>query len=94
LYNEISAGYGSKKGERYMREMPKKGLYKTLMILGWFLGIIWGALALSPYNKMKAAIEAGDVDAAWIYAKRVRLFFIIGLVINILMIIGQLAQAI
>ena len=76
-----------------MREMPKKGLYLVLTILGFLLGIIWGALSIGPYNKMKAAIEANDAAEAWLNAGKIKKWFMIGLVINILMFIGRMAQA-
>lgn len=53
-----------------------------MLIAGFILGIIWGALALSPYNRMKAAIEEGDSEEAWANAKKVRLFMILGIAAN------------
>ena len=54
------------------KKMPSKGGYLALVILGFLLGILWGALSISPYNKMsrdnfperelKAIAEALDCD--------------------------------
>ena len=54
--------------------------------------MLWGALSIKPYREMKAAIARDDSDAAWENAKKVRTFFLIGLAINALIFIGQLAQ--
>ena len=40
----------------------------------------------------KGTVEAGDVDEANSNAKKVRTFVIIGVVINVLIIIGKFAQ--
>ena len=69
--------------------MPSQGLYLLLVILGFVMGIIWGALSVSPYGKMKAAIAEGDAEAAQSYAKKIRLFVIIGVVVNVLIFIGR-----
>ena len=72
--------------------MPKKGLYLTLMVFGFLLGVIWGALSVSHYREMNAAIARNDSVSAWEHAKKIRIFFWIGLVINVLLLIGQMAQ--
>lgn len=74
-----------------MNEMPSKGGHLAMVIIGFLLGILWGVLALFPYNKMKAAIDAGDEAEAWANAKKVKIFFWIGVGVNVLFIIGQLA---
>ena len=71
--------------------MPSKGTYLTLVILGFLLGIIWGALSLGPYNTLKAAIANGDVETAQANAKKIRTYVIIGLVLNVLIFIGRAA---
>ena len=73
-------------------DFPKQNVYLALVIIGFFLGVLWGALSIRPYQEMKAAIARDDSDAAWENAKKVRTFFLIGLVINALIIVGQLAQ--
>ena len=62
--------------------MPKRGLYLFFVIAGFCLGILWGILSLSPYNKMKFAIEDGDEDVAWANAKKIRTYFIISLIVS------------
>ena len=74
-----------------MEKMPSKGLYLTMVIVGFFLGVLWGALSISPYQKMKAAIDADDSVTAWDNAKKIRLFFWIGVAVNVLFIIGRMA---
>ena len=62
--------------------MPNKTLYTVLLVIGFHCGILWGILALSPYNKMKAAIDAGDSVEANKQAKKVMIFAVIGIVLN------------
>ena len=74
-----------------MGDMPSKGLYTTLLVFSFLFGILWGILALSPYNKMKAAINAGDAVEARANAKKVLIFFFVGLAINAVIILVRLA---
>ncbi len=75
-----------------MEKMPSKGGNLALVIIGFFLGVLWGALALSPYNKMKKAIDAGDAEEAWANSKKIKIFFWIGVAVNVLFIIGSFAN--
>ena len=70
------------------KKMPNQSIYLVLVIVGFVLGLIWGALSISPYNKMKAAIQSGDVATAQANAKKIRIFVIIGVVLNVLLFIG------
>ena len=72
-------------------EMPKKGTYTALLVVGFICGILWGILSISPYQKLKVAIENGDVEEAQANAKKIRIFVIIGVVVNALFLIGNLA---
>lgn len=74
-----------------MQEMPSKGGHLAMVIIGFFLGILWGILSLSPYGKMKAAIDAGDADEAWANARKIKTFFWIGVAVNVLFIIIRVA---
>ena len=74
-----------------MTEMPNKGSHLAMLIVSFILGILWGLLALSPYNKMKAAIEAGDAETAWANAKKVKIFFWISIAVNVVFIIVRVA---
>ena len=65
------------------QKMPSKGLYLTLTVLGFCLGIIWGALSIGPYRNMTAAIQAGDAALAEAFAKKIRTYFLIGLAVNV-----------
>ena len=67
--------------------MPNKTLYTVLLVIGFLCGILWGILALSPYNKMKAAIDAGDSAEANKQAKKVMIFAVVGIVINAALLI-------
>ena len=62
--------------------MPNKTLYTVLLVIGFLCGILWGLLALSPYKKMTAAIDAGDSAEANKQAKKVMIFAVIGIVLN------------
>ncbi len=72
-------------------EMPKKGTYTALLVVGFICGILWGILSISPYQKLKVAIENGDVEEAQANAKKIRIFVIIGVVVNALVLIGRMA---
>lgn len=72
-------------------EMPKKGTYTALLVVGFICGILWGILSISPYQKLKVAIENGDVEEAQANAKKIRIFVIIGVVVNALVLIGKMA---
>ena len=72
------------------KKMPSKGGHLALVILGFVLGILWGVLAIFPYRKMTAAIASGDVETAQANAKKIKIYIIIGIAINILVVIGQL----
>ena len=69
--------------------MPSKGLHLAMVIIGFFLGIIWGALSIGPYKNLSAAIAEGDVEAARANAKKIKIFFFIGLGLNVLLFIGS-----
>ena len=73
-------------------KMPSKGLHLTLTILGFLLGVLWGILCMGPYKAMSAAILNGDVEEAKKNAKKIRTFFIIGMVVNVLFVVGRMAQ--
>ncbi len=70
-----------------MEEMPKKGLYLTMLILSILLGVLWGLLSIGPYTKMNQAITAGDSETAWANAKKIRTFFWIAVAINVVFIL-------
>ena len=70
--------------------MPNMNLYLTLVILGFVLGVIWGALSISPYNRMKQAVAANNAAEAQNCAKKIKTIFIIGVVVNVLVLIGKL----
>ena len=75
-----------------MEKMPSKGANLAMVIIGFFLGILWGILSIGPYQKLKLAIDNGDVEEAQANAKKIRIFFIIGVVVNVLFIIVSLAR--
>ncbi len=66
------------------QKMPSVGGYTTMLVFGFAFGVIWGLLALDPYRKMRNAIENGEAAVAWENAKKVKIFFFVGLGINIL----------
>lgn len=65
--------------------MPSKGSYTVLLILGFLLGILWGLLSVGPYRRMKAALAAGNADAAWENANKIRKWFLVGAAFNVCM---------
>ena len=70
-----------------MEKMPSKGFYLFLVIVGFLFGILWGALSISPYNKLKAAVDSGDAETANANAKKIRIYVIIGVVLNVVIFI-------
>lgn len=73
------------------KNMPSKGGHLALVILGFLIGILWGVLAIFPYRKMTAAINDGDVETAQANAKKVRLYFFVGLALNVVLFIARVA---
>lgn len=71
--------------------MPSKGAYLALVILGFFLGILWGLLELFPYYNMANAINTDNTTEAWNNAKTIRLILLIGVGCNILLFFAGLA---
>ena len=74
--------------------MPNPTGALVMVIIGFLCGIIWGALALGHYNKMNNAIAIGDSMTANAEFKKVRTFFIIGIVISVLVIIGRIGAGV
>ena len=74
------------------KKMPSQGTYLALVIVGFLLGIIWGAISIPQYKNLKLAISSGDVETAQACAKKIRTYIIIGLVVNVLIYIGRSAQ--
>lgn len=72
--------------------MPGKGGHLAMVIIGFFLGILWGLLAVFPYIKMNKAIEAGDSATAWAQSKKVKTFFWIGVAVNVVFLIVSLVN--
>ena len=73
-------------------EMPKKGLYTFFFVLAFATGVIWGLLAIKPYKNMNIAIEQGNAYEAQDCAKKVRMFALIGVAVNILFLIFSFAN--
>ncbi len=91
-YYDQQAQYGAQ--QYYMEQagkMPNVNLYFILVILGFVLGIIWGALSISPYNRMKQAVAMNNYSEAQSCAKKIRTFALIGLAVNIIVFIGRMA---
>ena len=72
--------------------MPNPTVYLILVILGFLCGIIWGALSIGNYSKLKNAVAMGNSEEANKYAKKIRTVIIIGVVLNVMAIIGTIAQ--
>lgn len=73
-------------------KMPNKGLHLTLTILGFLLGVLWGILCIGPYTNMKNAIANGDAYEARSNAKKIKIFFFVGLAVNVLIIMIRVGQ--
>ena len=75
------------------QRMPSVGGHLTMVIFGFIFGVLWGALSIAPFTRMKNAVNEGDSETAWQNAKKVKLFFFIGLGVNILFIIIRVIAA-
>ena len=79
------------KEESYAEEkMPSVGLHTFLMVLGFMCGALWGILSIAPLTRMKRAIEEGDSYTARENARKIRIFAIIGVVLNVVVILFQI----
>ena len=67
--------------------MPSKAKYRVMLVVSFFLGVLWGILAYSPYKKMSETIDTGDAETAWTNAKKVSKFFWIGIGVNVVLLI-------
>lgn len=74
-------------------DMPSVGTATFLCVVGCLCGIIWGVYGFSQRSGMKDAIARGDVDTAKKKFKSIVIATCIGIVLNVLLIIGQMAQA-
>ena len=72
------------------KEMPNKGKHLALVIVGFFLGVIWGALAMIPYTQMAKAIDNNNAKEAWENANSIKTYLTIGLVVNAVLIVIKL----
>ena len=72
-------------------KMPSKGLYTFWLVIGFITGVLWGCLSISPYSKMNRAIKDNDPYEAWSCAKKVRMFALIGIAVNVVMILFRFA---
>ncbi len=76
----------------YQQNMPRKGVYVFWMVVGFCTGVLWGALSISPMTKMNKAIKDGDSYEAWANAKKIRMFALIGIAVNVVFILISLAS--
>jgi len=75
-----------------LQEMPKKGLYACMMVIGFLCGILWGVLSVGYYKKMTTAITNGNTEEAWANARKIRNVTIVGVIVAVLVIIGRTAK--
>ena len=74
-------------------KMPSKGLYTFWLVLGFCTGVLWGCLSIKPYSNINQAIKDNNPYEAWSCAKKVRMFALIGLVLNAVIILVRLGGA-
>ncbi len=73
-----------------MQEMPSRGKHTVMFVFSFIFGVIWGLLSIGAFKTMNIRINAGDVEGANVSAKKVRMFFWIGLIVNIVLIIAYI----
>ena len=89
----MSEYYDNQDNNNSYQQMPKKGLAVFWMVIGFLTGVLWGCLAISPMSRMNKAIADNYPDEAWRNYKKIRMFALIGIVVNVLFIIISLAMA-
>ena len=70
--------------------MPNTTTAIILIVVGFICGIIWGVIGLTQYKPMKNAIAMGDAVTANKKFNVIKIATIIGIVINVLFIIGNM----
>ena len=76
----------------YKPPMPGTGVATLWLVIGFVGGALWGALALTRYIRMRRAIKDGLAYEAIDNAKKVRMFALIGIAVNAVVILIQLAR--
>lgn len=74
-------------------EMPSRGKYTVMFVFSFIFGLLWGLLSIGAYSTMNRAIAAGDVVQAQASAKKVKLFFTIGLIVTIVLTVLMIILA-
>lgn len=69
-----------------MQEMPSRGKHTAMFVFSFIFGVLWGLLSIGAFKTMNIRINEGDVEGANVSAKKVRMFFWIGLIVNIVLI--------
>lgn len=67
--------------------MPNRVLYLFLVVITFMFAGIFGILAIPSYVRMCSAISDEDAVSARAKAKQIRMFFFIGLGVNVLLFI-------
>ena len=70
-----------------MQEMPSRGKHTVTFVFSFIFGVLWGLLSIGAFKTMNLRIAAGDVEGANASAKKVRMFFWIGLIVNIVLVV-------
>lgn len=72
-------------------DMPSVGTATVLCVIGFLCGVIWGVYGLTQRSGMKDAIARGDAETAKKKFNHIMIATIIGVVINLLVIIGNMS---
>ncbi len=86
----MSENYNSN-NSGYYQEMPSKGAATFWMVVGFLTGVLWGCLSISPMSRMNKAIADNYPEEAWSNFKKIRMFALIGIAVNVLFIFIKLA---
>ncbi len=85
----MSEPYGSNTPS-YGGSMPSRGPYIAWLVVGFVTGVLWGLLSLSPFKRMNQAVAENNPDEAWRNARKIRMFALIGIGVNVLLLIVQI----
>ena len=68
--------------------MPSKGKYLALFIINFVMGVLWGLLSINGFVRLNNGINSGNVELAQSGAKKIKTMFIVGLIVNIVIIVA------
>ena len=88
-YNDFNNGYNNYNNNYNTGDVPDKTASIIMIVVGFICGILWGALSLYNYTKMKAAYAIGDQFEYDKRFKNIKIFTAIGVVLNAILLMSR-----